>query len=46
MKKRTAILLVSVLAAAFMQVGCGGGGQEQEETATPQGVTEATERAE
>ena len=46
MKKRTTILLASVLAAAFMQVGCGGGGQDadsltestvsSEETATPQ----------
>lgn len=46
MKKRTTILLVSVLAAAFLQVGCGGGGQDtdnltestvsMEETATPQ----------
>ncbi len=46
MKKRTTILLASVMAAAFMQVGCGGGGQDadsptestvsSEETATPQ----------
>ena len=46
MKKRTTILLMSILVAAFMQVGCGGGGQNadnptestisSEETATPQ----------
>lgn len=41
MKKRAAIVLVGVLVAAFGQVGCGGGGQ-QEETVNPQGVTEAT----
>ncbi len=41
MKKSTAILLVSVLVTAFVQAGCGGGGQ-QEETVTPQGVTDST----
>ena len=42
MKNRTVILLISVLVTAFVQVGCGGGGQEQEETVTPQGVTDST----
>lgn len=41
MEKRIAIVLTSVLVTAFAQVGCGGGGQ-QEETVTPQGVTDST----